>query len=65
METVYVSFDRETTELAKSIASQFGLLMSGGSDFHGDNKPGIHIGVGKGNLQVPVSFRDAIRNAAG
>lgn len=64
METVYVSFDEKTTELAKTMASQFGLLMSGGSDFHGDNKPGIHIGVGRGNLKVPVSFQKAIREAA-
>lgn len=61
METVYVSFDEATTVLAKKLAGEYGLLMSGGSDFHGDNKPGIHIGVGRGNLRVPAFFRDEIR----
>ena len=64
METEYVSFDAETTSLAKSLAEEFSLLESGGSDFHGDNKPGIHLGVGRGNLHVPLSFRDQIRQAA-
>ena len=26
--------------------------MSGGSDYHGDNKPDIHLGYGKGNLKI-------------
>ena len=64
METEYVSFDPEQTALAKSLAKELGLLESGGSDFHGDNKPGISLGVGRGNLRVPLSFRDGIRNAA-
>jgi len=28
-------------------------LKTGGSDFHGDNKPHIHIGTGTGHLNVP------------
>ena len=64
METEYVSFDEEKTARAKAIAARFGLLESGGSDFHGDNKPGIFLGVGRGNLQVPLSFLEAIRSHA-
>lgn len=64
METEYVSFDEETTRMAKGLAREHGLLESGGSDFHGDNKPGIFLGVGRGNLHVPLSFRDGIRQAA-
>ena len=64
METEYVSFDPETTALARTLARQYGLLESGGSDFHGDNKPGIRLGVGRGNLRVPLAFRDAIRRQA-
>ena len=29
------------------------LLISGGSDYHGKNKPDISLGIGKGNLKVP------------
>ena len=64
METEYVSFDAETTALAKNLAGEYGLLQSGGSDFHGDNKPGIFLGVGRGNLRVPLSFRDGIYGEA-
>lgn len=65
METEYVSFDEETTQLAKSLAKEYSLLESGGSDFHGDHKPGIFLGVGRGNLKVPLSFRDGIYGARG
>ena len=64
METEYVSFDQKATALAKKIASEFGLLQSGGSDFHGDNKPGISLGTGRGNLHIPISFRNALRQIA-
>ena len=38
------------------IAEEFDLLSSGGSDYHGDNKPDTKLGIGKGNLQIPLSF---------
>lgn len=44
METIYPRFDRETTRLAGEIADEFGLLHSGGSDFHGANKPDTRLG---------------------
>ena len=65
LETEYVSFDAETTALAKSLAKKYGLLESGGSDFHGAHKPGLFLGVGRGNLKVPLSFRDGIYGERG
>lgn len=56
METEYSTYDEETTRRAKEIAEEFGLHQSGGSDFHGVNKPDISLGVGRGNLAVPVRF---------
>ena len=56
METCYAGFDRETTELARKISGEYGLLESGGSDFHGANKPDIRIGTGRGALCVPGEF---------
>lgn len=29
------------------------FLKSGGSDYHGENKPTISMGIGKGNLKIP------------
>lgn len=56
METHYALFGPEKTHLAEALAQEFGLLPSGGSDFHGDNKPNIRIGVGKGDLCVPMEY---------
>lgn len=56
METDYVTYDKATVERARAIAAEFGLLPSGGSDFHGTNKPDIRVGVGKGNLAVPMAY---------
>lgn len=63
METLYATFDEETTRLAVRIAREYGLLQSGGSDFHGSNKPDLRLGTGKGNLRVPLAFLEGLRQA--
>ena len=60
METDYVTYDKATVERARAIAAEFGLLPSGGSDFHGTNKPDIRVGVGKGNLAVPMAYYEKL-----
>ena len=52
MEVYYTKFDEKTTALAKALADEFGILPSGGSDYHGWRKPGVELGVGKGNLNI-------------
>lgn len=61
METVYSTYDEETTLLAASIADEFGLIRSGGSDFHGSRKTDIKMGTGRGNLFVPAEFVEKLR----
>ena len=56
METLYSTFDEVLTAKAIAIAAEFGLKQSGGSDFHGSNKPDISMGIGRGNLAIPLSF---------
>ena len=56
METMYSTYDEETTRLAEQVADAFQLLRSGGSDYHGANKPHIRMGVGQGNLEIPCTF---------
>lgn len=56
MEVHYSKFTDEQTECAERLAEEYGLLKSGGSDFHGDNKPEIGMGKGKGNLCIPYEF---------
>lgn len=62
METLYATFDEDLTRRAQKIASDYGLLQSGGSDFHGSNKPDIAIGVGRGNLMIPLTFLHELEN---
>lgn len=51
-ECYYSKFSEEQTKYIVDICKQNNLIMSGGSDFHGENKPDISLGVGKGNLKV-------------
>jgi 3',5'-nucleoside bisphosphate phosphatase len=47
------------------IAQKYNLLMTGGSDFHGDIKPQISLGTGyHGNLNIPISVLNDLRAAA-
>lgn len=53
MEVYYSKFTQNERERAKQICDEFGLLYSGGSDYHGENKPDIKMKIGKGDLSVP------------
>jgi len=37
------------------LAQKYALKPTGGSDFHGDHKPGVKLGRGAGNLNIPLS----------
>lgn len=45
----------------KALAKKYGLVLSGGSDFHGSYKPDIAIGRGTGNLIVPYEVLENLR----
>ena len=60
METDYATFSLEQRVRARAIAEEFGLLSSGGSDFHGENKPDIRMGTGRGDLRVPMACLSAL-----
>ena len=46
---------------AADLARRFGLVATGGSDFHGDYKPGLDVGIGYGDLYVPDDVVDQLR----
>lgn len=64
MEVCYPIFTPEQTELACAIAGEYGLLPSGGSDFHGANKPHISLGTGRGALAVPEEWLPELEKCA-
>ncbi len=53
IEAIYSTYTAGEERQMKNIAAKFGLAISGGSDFHGGNKPGLDLGVGYGKLHVP------------
>lgn len=61
METMYSKHSEEEMVLAATIADEFGLKHSGGSDFHGVSKPEISMGSGKGNLCIPLKILESLR----
>lgn len=63
MESYYTEYDDATTAKAINLANRFGLKYSGGSDFHGDRKAQIQLGVGFGNLQIPYEWSQILRSA--
>ena len=63
MECYYVSYSPRSTALSLGLADTNRLLYSGGSDFHGATKPDVKLGVGRGNLQIPYRWAEALREA--
>ena len=61
MEVYYPEHDARQQALYKKLALQCELAMTGGTDFHGANKPGIHLGVGKGNLRIPYEVVEGLK----
>lgn len=61
IECYYSTYDNGQVQELQSMALAKGLLVSGGSDFHGVVKPDISIGTGRGNLKVPEKLLEQIR----
>ena len=62
IETNYSKFDDEMIKQACAIAGEMGLARSGGSDFHGDAKPDVEMGTGRGSLEVPFDYYEDLRS---
>jgi hypothetical protein len=65
LEAEYPLYRRHEREGYTHLARRFGLLPSGGSDFHGMYKPGLHLGIGYGDLRVSDEIAAALRERAG
>lgn len=64
IEAYHSDHSPKQTELYLQLAKQHGLLITGGSDFHGAVKPEIQLGTGRGgNLRVPDDLVDRLRAA--
>ena len=61
IETLYSSHSKQDETYVRGLAKRKGLIITGGSDFHGKPKPAISMGVGRGNLQIPYQILDDLR----
>lgn len=60
MEVYYVENTPDQTSIIEKICDNNGLLRTGGTDYHGENKRGVQLGVGKGDMRIPYSFMEQI-----
>lgn len=65
LEAEYSLYRRHERDGYAHLATRFGLLPSGGSDYHGLYKPLLRLGVGYGDLRVPEVTAQALREHAG
>lgn len=61
LEVYHSSHNEHQSSQLLALAEKHGLLPTGGSDFHGKNKPDIQIGTGRGGLNLPYGLLAAIK----
>lgn len=64
LEGIYSTYTAGEEIQMKNLAASRGLIISGGSDYHGANKPHIELGIGRGHLFVPHCLLDEIKKHA-
>lgn len=60
IEVYYPRHSPEATAQYLSLAKEYNLLVTGGSDFHGEVTPDLQMGLGTGDLRVPYALYDAL-----
>jgi hypothetical protein len=60
LEVYYPQHSPEQTRQYADLAARHRLLMTGGTDFHGDIQPEIQLGIGKGDFHVPFGLYEKL-----
>ena len=61
MEAFYPNYSKDDEAFADYLIKKYKLLPTGGTDFHGKNRPAVELGTGiKNNINVPYSFFEDI-----
>ena len=61
LEVYYSEHTAEEVQFLEQVAKELNLVVSGGTDFHGDNKQGISLGVGRGNLKIDYNVYEKLK----
>ncbi len=62
-EAIYSTYQPGDERNMKNLAKELELMISGGSDFHGSNKPHISLGTGMGHMYIPYEVLENIKTA--
>lgn len=62
LEVYYTGYTPEQRERLMNLGRKYGLIFTGGSDYHGDRKPHIQLGTGTGDLRVPETCAADLKN---
>ena len=62
IEAYYSTYRPADEQTVIQIAKRHNLALSGGSDFHGSNKPQIQLGTGRGNLKISYQIWENLRH---
>ncbi len=66
MERFYPNYSEEDADFAKYMIEKYNLMPTGGTDFHGDNRPDVAMGTGiGGNMAVPYEFFAGVKKRCG
>lgn len=65
IEAIYTRNTGFDESYIRNFAKKYDLIVTGGSDFHGSNKPDIQIGFGTGNLRIPYHILEELKKVAG
>lgn len=63
IEAIYSTYSTAEERQIRKLAAKYGLRVSGGSDFHGANKPGLDLAVGYGKLYIPYAVLHDLKKA--
>ncbi len=61
VESIYGRYSADERSAMATLAGRYGLVATGGSDHHGRYKPDLQVGIGRGDLDVPDSVLDELR----
>jgi predicted metal-dependent phosphoesterase TrpH len=62
IEVIHSDHDAQRVQKFTALADKFSLLKTGGSDFHGTNKPSVELGLANGR-RIPRQWFDALNQA--
>lgn len=63
IEAIYSTYSTSEERQVRNLAAKYSLCVSGGSDFHGANKPGLDLAVGYGKLYIPYAVLHELKKS--